>query len=355
MKLQTLCLGFIFSVAHAQNDGNDNNDNLSMDIQSCSDLSCIDNSTGVCQIDRIRAVGVGIAGEVIRVNDTDLSLTLVDGGPDGVLAGSRGYQFSTQTCMYYMEQSFPKSKADSIDPVYVGIPQSFAIQDQSIGCALMAQYQGSTFPDRDNEINSNTTSCGNTIPDFCRKNIAETIQEFQFNGTNQSMGRCEALTQYVSISIRRDLTFCGSWLAGFTNVTGGTFFGPDASSEATELQSDGCQPVLPEERSLYKVAEMAQLLYAGDEESLQPAEDVDEDDQRPLMGARRSGITPVVTVLYNGSGDGSPDVQFACMRTFAADGGGIPDTLNFESSAGVNLLNRWMAGVVAASMLLVIV
>lgn len=220
--------------------------------------------------------------------------------------------------------------------MYVGTPQALDAQDQPTGCALMAQYQGSTFSDTDKDITSNTTGCGTIIPESCRKNLANMIQEFEFNSTSQSGGRCDALTQFVSTNIRRQLTFCNSWLAGFTNITGGAILGPGSASEVTRLQQDGCQPVLPEQRSLYKVAEMTQLLYAGEEELLQPEGD-DDDDQRPLMGAGRSGITPVVTVLYDESGSESPDVQFACMRTFAADGGALPDTLNYESSAEMRL------------------
>lgn len=214
----------------------------------------------------------------------------------------------------------------------------------------MAQYQGSTFPDIDNDIMSNTTACGNIIPETCRRNLVDIIREFNFiggNETDQQVNQCEALTQYVSMNIRRELTFCTFWLAGFTNVTGGTIFGPDAAEEAAELQQDGCQPVLPEQRSLYKVAEMTQLLYAGDEESLRPAGE-DGDDTLPRMAAGRSGITPVMTVLYGDDDDG-PDVQFACMRTFAADGGGeLPDTLNYESGVASRPVSLWLSFAVVA-------
>lgn len=103
MKLHILLLSVLVSTIKAQGDGNEN-ENPSVEIQSCDALSCIDTNTGVCQTGQQRAIGVGIAGEVISSNEKDqsLSLTLVDGNPSGVIGDSRGYQFSTQTCMSFL-------------------------------------------------------------------------------------------------------------------------------------------------------------------------------------------------------------------------------------------------------------
>ncbi|KAF6823227.1 hypothetical protein CPLU01_11526 [Colletotrichum plurivorum] len=284
------------------------------DFASCSSLSCINpESRGVCsQGNSPRAYGVGIVSEAFNVSDEKLSLTLVDGAPDGILASQEDYEFSTQR-------------------LFVGVSPNHNSSSGAAGCALMMQYQAQTFELADDDDDQPiTTSCPATIPDDCQKDVAEQVGEFRFNGgggqgndtaNSNSLPRCQSLAQFLKTNIHSRLSFCGRH-AGFFNVSGGPIAGGDLSSSPVELQDEGCQPVLPESYELRQVADMRQILPKGEEGRL----------------GGRSGVTPVFTVIYDDDDEeGSrPNVQFSCMRTFNVDGDEMPDRLNVNESGAVS-------------------
>ncbi|TDZ19261.1 hypothetical protein Cob_v007555 [Colletotrichum orbiculare MAFF 240422] len=173
------------------------------EISSCSALSCLNpESQGVCASgNSSRSVGVGMASEALDVSDEKLSLTLVDGSPDGILAIQEGYQFSTQT-------------------LYVGVPPNFDSSTQQAGCALMMQYQEQTFELSDDNT-QNTTSCRSVLSDGCQNDIAGLVRQFRYAANGRSSGT-------GSVSPLR------------------------------------CQAVVPESYELRRVAEMRQILPTGE-------------------------------------------------------------------------------------------
>ncbi|KAF6784168.1 hypothetical protein CSOJ01_15784 [Colletotrichum sojae] len=118
------------------------------DFASCSSLSCINpESWGVCsQGNSPRAYGVGMVSEAFNVSDEKLSLTLVDGAPDGNLASQEHYEFSTQR-------------------LFVGVSPNHNSSGGAAGCALMMQYQAQTFklayqrPRKCNQVNFDPHTC----------------------------------------------------------------------------------------------------------------------------------------------------------------------------------------------------
>lgn len=296
------------------------------EISSCSALSCINSeSQGVCSSgNSSRFVGVGVVPEVLDVADEKLSLTLVDGSPDGILASQQGFQFSTQT-------------------LYVGVPANFNSSKQEAGCALMMQYQEQTF-ELSEDNTQNTTSCKSVISDGCQNNIATLVEQFRYttNGQSNNTGsaslpRCESLAQFLNTNIHRELSFCDRF-AGHINITAGPISGEDLSPSPVQLQNEGCQPVMPESYELRKVAEMRQILPTGDNSG------------QSLGG--RSGVTPVFTVLYDDENDDSPEVQFTCMKTFTAEGEEMPDSLNGDDNkSGAVFTSHSATAAVAVSLL----
>ncbi|GKT49096.1 uncharacterized protein ColSpa_09277 [Colletotrichum spaethianum] len=275
-------------------------------ITSCEALSCINpESRGVCAIDDSpRVIGVGIAADVVNISSSSLSYTLVDGTADGILASEPGYQFSTQT-------------------LYVGVPSDFETSGQSAGCALMMQYQAQTFNMSETR---NTTSCEGALSDSCQENLADVVRQFEYSSgrgqnstTGSTLSRCESLAQFVNTNIHQQLSLCGLY-AGFVNTTGGSIVGPDVSSSSIQLQNEGCQPVVPQEYELHHVAEMRQILPTG--------------ENNPGLAGGRSGVTPVLSVLYEDEDDRSPDVQLVCLRTYTSDGQEMPDTINNDENRG---------------------
>ncbi|TEA13614.1 hypothetical protein C8034_v004429 [Colletotrichum sidae] len=259
------------------------------EISSCSALSCLNpESQGVCASgNSSRSVGVGMASEALDVSDEKLSFTLVDGSPDGILATQEGYQFSTQT-------------------LYVG-------------------YKEQTFELPDDNA-QNTTSCRSVLSDGSQNDIAGLVRRFRYAANGRSNGtgsvsprRCQALAQFLNTNIHRELSFCARY-AGLVNVTGGPISGEDLSPSPVRLQSQGCQPVVPESYELRRVAEMRQILPTG------------ENGGQSLGG--RSGVTPVFAVLYSDENDDSPELQFTCMRTFTSEGEEMPDRLNGDDTSG---------------------
>ncbi|KAF4834439.1 hypothetical protein CGCTS75_v003442 [Colletotrichum tropicale] len=295
------------------------------EISSCSDLSCINSeSYGVCFSGKpSRFVGVGMVPEVLDVADEKLSLTLVDGNPDGILASQQGYEFSTQT-------------------LYVGVPANFNSSNQQAGCALMMQFQEQTF-ELSEDNRQNTTSCNSIISDSCQRNTATLVGQFRYptngqsNNGSASLSRCESLAQFLNTNINRKLSFCDRF-SGHINITAGPISGEDLSSSPVQLQNEGCQPVMPESYELRKVAEMRQILPTGDNSG------------QSLGG--RSGVTPVFTVLYDDENDDSPEVQFTCMKTFTAEGEEMPDSLNGDDDkSGAVSTSHSTTAAIAATLL----
>ncbi|KAF9877211.1 hypothetical protein CkaCkLH20_05477 [Colletotrichum karsti] len=296
------------------------------EISSCSALSCINTeSQGVCASgNSSRTVGVGMVSEVLDISDEKLSLTLVDGSPDGILATQEGYQFSTQT-------------------LYVGVPSNFNSSNQGAGCALMMQYQEQAF-ELSEDNTQNTTSCSSVISDGCQNSVATLVEQFRYTTNGQSndtgsdsLPRCESLAQFLNTNIHRELSFCDRF-AGHINITGGPISGENLSPSSVQLQNEGCQPVIPESYELRRVAEMRQILPTG------------ENSDQSLGG--RSGVTPVFTVVYDGENDNSPEVQFTCMRTFTAEGEEMPDSLNGDDDkSGAVSTGHGATAAVAATLL----
>lgn len=290
------------------------------EVSSCSALSCINSENqGVCASgNSFRAVGVGMASEVLVISGEKLSFTLVDGSPDGVLASQEGYQFSTQT-------------------LYVGVPPNHNSSNERAVCALMLQHQAQTFGLPEDSAR-NTTSCRAVMPNSCQNEMTSLVERFQYTGSAQSnqtggtsLPRCKSLAQFLNTNINRELSFCGRY-TGFINITGGPISGADLSPSPVRLQSEGCQPVIPESYELRRVAEMRQILPTGEVSS--------------RSSGGRSGVTPIFTVLYDEEG-GSPIVQFTCMRTFNSDGEEMPDALNTDESGAVPKEPRAIAGIIA--------
>lgn len=276
--------------------------NPSIDILSCSSLTCIDDTSGVCQSNATLEIGVGIAARVLSIpgSNDQISLTLVDGPPLGVLAGS-GAWLTTQS-------------------LYAGIPASFNVSRNHDACALMLQYQAQTLME-DESLATNTTSCTSTIASNTQDVLTYMIKSFDYSlygqGNNTALPRCEALTQHLNAEIRSSLSL-GPWLSTFLTVAGGAIAGADANQTVATPQNQGCQPVSPQEYVLHPVASMKQFLYRSG--PMLPSND--DGNEYAETGAGRTGVTPVITMVYGGDGD--PDVQYICMKTFSADGGKLP-------------------------------
>jgi hypothetical protein len=289
--------------------------NAAVDILSCTDLDQVDVEAGaVCAGDQIRAIGVGIAPDVFTINDTSLSLTLVDNGHEGGVGS--GYQQSKQE-------------------LYVGAPSDLDISEHSPACALMLQYQGQTFPNITGP-SDNTTSCADIFSGSCLDTLTDVIQAFEYEGSNATASdsaqatptRCDLLARHVHDSLLSNVSFCGLW-SSFLNVTGGPIFGFNAS---TQLQESAGQPVSPSEYELHQAASMTQLFRPGGDEFPDADSEANEELSEPVRGAGRQGTTPVVGVFYTGEGESEPVVQYACMRTFSPAGEELPNQLNYPTS-----------------------
>lgn len=298
------------TLAHAQS----RDDNAAVDILSCSDLEQVDLETGaVCSNDQIRAIGVGIAPEVFTVNETSLSLTLVDDGAEGGVGS--GYQMSTQK-------------------LYVGAPSDLDLAEQPPACALMMQYQGQTFPNITGP-GDNTTSCSDIFSGSCLDTLTDVILEFEYqsggNDTQTSQSRCDLLASHVHDSLMPNISFCGLW-SSFLNITAGPILGPNASTSTAQLQESGAQPVSPEAYDLHRAVSMTQLFRPGGDEFPDADSDANEELLEPIRGAGRQGTTPVIGVFYAREDDSEPVVEYACMRTFSPAGEELPNELNYPTS-----------------------
>lgn len=325
----TIAAGLAIACHAQQSQGN----NAAVDLLSCDDLDQIQLDSGsVCDNGQTRATGVGIAPDVFTVNDTSLSLTLVDSGVDGT-AGS-GYQSSTQT-------------------LYTGVPSDFDVSEQPPACALMLQYQGQTLPNITGP-SDNSTSCSDVFSNSCLDTMTDAIRAFEYASNNDtasgsdqvSQARCDMLASHVREYLMPNLSFCGLW-TNFVNITGGSMFGPDAATESSQLQEAGGQPVSPQDYELHTIVGMTQLFRPGGDEFPDTDSEASSDLQEPLRGAGRQGTTPVVGVFYSGEKDTEPMVEFACMRTFAPTGEQLPNQLNYPDS-GATVKSVGYAVVVAS-------
>lgn len=272
-----------------------------VDLQSCQDLDCINPDSGrACQVDSNLVTGIGIAPSVVfRPGQESLSLVLVDGLEVGTVSDEE--QLSSQH-------------------LYVGVPSGLDVQDQPPACAVTLQYMAQTFVADDD--NPDSTACGDILTDSCRSALTSQIQGFRWSGSGQgndslsALSRCEALAAYLDLQNRPE-TMCG-WQPSLANWTGGALLGPDASTEVTTLQRSGCQPVEPEDFALRQVAvQWSYFGLPGSEEEF----------------GGRSGVTPVITVVYGDEDaeESEPDVAFMCMRAYGPDGKDLPN--NIQSSA----------------------
>jgi hypothetical protein len=317
----------------------DSETNTAVDISSCSDLDTVDTSQlgGVCYARDNLAIGVGVAANVFTVNDTSLSLTLLDSG----LNSASGYEMTTQR-------------------LYVGTPPGVNPSEQPPACALMLQYQGQTFPNITGP-SDNTTSCSDIFGSRgCLERLVEAVYDFEYAGGNDSSSsssavsqrRCDLLASHVRAWLMPQLSFCGVWTS-FANITGGPIFGPDASTYPETLQWNGGEAVSPGDYTLHKVVSMAQFTRPGgddfpDADSAEAGEDLAE----PVRGAGRQGKTPVIGVFYRSEEDTRPEVEFACMRTFSPVGETLPNTLYYpKSSAAVRGVGCAAAMAVGAAFL----
>lgn len=311
-KLRATFAAVLAVVAHAQQDSENNN--TAVDISSCSNLDTVDTGDlGVCYARDKLAIGVGVAADVFTVNDTSLSLTLLDSG----LGVASGYETTTQR-------------------LYVGTSPDIDASEQPPACALMLQYQGQTFPNITGP-SDNTTSCSDIFSGACLDALTKAIQAFEFAGGNASSStgvsqtRCDLLAHHVRAYLLPEVSYCGLW-SSFLNVTAGPIFGPDASTDPVKLQPTGGEVVLPEDYQLHKVVSMAQLVRPGGDEFPDADSEANEDLLEPIRGAGRQGKTPVMGVFYSSEEDTRPQVEFACMRTFSPMGETLPNTQYYPES-----------------------
>ncbi|THZ80538.1 hypothetical protein D6C84_07361 [Aureobasidium pullulans] len=309
--------------------------NLAVDILSCGDLSCIDSTSGsVCQSNATLETGLGIASGVVSIPGSDraLSLTLVDGYPLGDLAYT-GAWLTTQT-------------------LYAGVPANFNASGQDDACALMLQYQAQTLPE-DETLARNTTSCDGTISSGLQRVLTNMIQSFDYSAygsSNNTLPRCEALTQHFNAEIHSRQNI-GPYLNTYLTATGGTLLGNHANTTVALPQYEGCQPVSPQEYTLHQVAIMDQFLYRS--RPLSSADDDGGDD--PTTGAGRTGITPILTVVYGDEEGGDPEVQYFCMKTFTPDGGRLPQHSLSEDGTSAASSGFHRIGVVGIAGIVVLV
>ncbi|KAG9569031.1 hypothetical protein KCU71_g2585, partial [Aureobasidium melanogenum] len=305
-----------------------NDNNPSVDILSCSNLSCIDASSGsVCQSNATLQTGVGIASRVLSIpgSSDPLSLTLVDGAPLGDLAGS-GAWLTTQT-------------------LYAGVPANFNVSGQNDACALMLQYQAQTLPE-DAAQALNTTSCNGALDSSTRDVLTNIIDSFDYStyGSGDNvLPRCDALTQHVNAQIRARQNV-GPWLSTFLTAAGGALMGTNANSTVARPQSQGCQPVSPEQYSLRPVVSMDQFLFKSGPLLSGSSNETE-------VGAGRTGVTPVITVVYGDEQGSEPNVNYVCMKTFAPDGGKLPqNSLSEDETSGASSVLHSVGAVAIAAL-----
>ncbi|KAI7232382.1 hypothetical protein KC330_g5934 [Hortaea werneckii] len=304
-------------------------------INTCSDLDTCEltDTQSICKTDSYYAKsGVGIVPSIIDLsgngsaaNDNgNLSLTLIDNG----LAGR------------WVHRNQFSEKA-----LYVGAPPSVNLTEGPPGCALMMQYQGQTFPDTFAEFydevwgaSANNTLCPFALTSACLSyRLEDSLRTFKYsnNSGTEQLPRCEALARHVETTIRvgpNDAyrNFCG-FISTLVTVFGGAISGPDVQTEAASIpnattEDDGCRPVQPQSHTLHNVATAMQVLY------------IDPYTGPAAMGGR-TGLTPIITVLYNDE-DSNPDVQAFCMKLRSPEGNLLPaQSLNgtnaFSDAAGL--------------------
>lgn len=253
---------------------------LAADIKDCDTTTCPKRDAAsdlVCQSDWATVRKVGMAENVLTLNDTKVSLTLVDGDPRGDISG-------TDKAMYHTQS------------LYLGTPADFDVTNQSTGCAIMLQYDFQTFA---TESSDNKTSCDSLFGASCTKQITSLIKGLKPTGSGKQ--KCTNLQREVAISITSDRNLCGYYSA-LVNVTGGQILGTNAS-KAIDIKTDECNLVLPTSYKLHHVA---------DQELIVPKE-------KAQNRGGRMGTTPIISVVYSGKDDENPDVQFSCMKVLGED------------------------------------
>ncbi|KAI6854976.1 hypothetical protein KC343_g3183 [Hortaea werneckii] len=317
--------------------------NLDKSIAPCDALPCggTANETGICAPrtpENTIARGVGMVPNAFNIPESNISLsyTLTDGAIRGVNLGATGTTFSTLG-------------------LYVGAPEDVDLASQPPACSLLFQFQGQTFPESSRDNYENTTSCPSafTGPDAsCLENMRDAIRTFEYSADSYpSWTRCEALAQYVEHSMQeigsnsRDLQTTCSYLASLVSVTGGTISGPDVATNISRPAGDdtACQPVLPQDYNLYRVAYAREPLTFNSSVI---------DDGLDLGLGGRTGFTPVVNVLYDQENDTEPEVTFLCMRTYTPDGGELPGSrLQYNSASVSNGFSNVVSTLVSGALL----
>ena len=74
-----------------------------------------------------------------------------------------------------------------------------------------------------------------------------------------------------------------------------------------------------------------------------------------MTGAGRTGVTPVLTVVYGDEEGSDPEVQYFCMETFTPDGGRLPQHSLSEDGTSAASSGFHRMGVVAIAGIVVMV
>ncbi|PVH87050.1 hypothetical protein DL98DRAFT_582364 [Cadophora sp. DSE1049] len=260
--------------------------------------------------------GIDIAANAISLNTTSLSQSLINGmasnGFTGI--GSSQYEYSDQQ-------------------LFAGLDPNLDSDSYPTGC-------------------KNITSCNGVLDVFCQSDLSGVIRSFNNSSSSEAeteIDKCTRFTSYSNAQLQQNDATCigeGEWIAKFINVIGGSLLTlSSAPSSQSQLGSDDCKPIQPANYQMYKVASMRQL-YSAD-----PPPDGDDAKYYGRAFGGQEDWTPVVTVVYEGGGDGEEEfggegVRFSCLKTFQPDG--EERVIIYESEAGK------MAGVSKVALLVVI-
>ncbi|KAG9986459.1 hypothetical protein KCU78_g20547, partial [Aureobasidium melanogenum] len=70
------------------------------------------------------------------------------------------------------------------------------------------------------------------------------------------------------------------------------------------------------------------------------------------VGAGRTGVTPVITVVYGDEQGTEPNVNYVCMKTFAPDGGKLPqNSLSEDETSGASSVLHSVGAVAIAALI----
>jgi hypothetical protein len=324
-------LAAIFASSLAQISPDSNRFNPERPVYSCDRLPCKSLATdGVCRF----ASGVGLVTDAARLpnSNASISLTLVDGLPQGVLQQPPlPFDFSTRT-------------------LFVGASSGTDLSSQPPACALLMQYDSATFPyfTNDAPASRNTTTCpGGFLFANDLSGLATSIQNFKYSGngastsnsSSASLSRCDALASFVEQKINSNLTF-GTYYGALVSVTGGAIAGPEVLINGSQAiygsQTDptSCQPSLPQDVRLYNVTSASEILRKYPQ------------SQNSTYGGR-TGYSPIVSVVYDSEDDTTPDVSIHCVHLWSINGSSLPySTLVPEQGVGALTFGRASIGAV---------